>query len=107
MDTLEPAEYAEGARILRRKIRRFAPHVVVLIGVTVFRSLSGCASPGPVRLGLQRERLEGARVFVLPNPSGRNANFSYAEMLAAFRRLRRVLVTAGSSRSARSARSRA
>jgi G:T/U-mismatch repair DNA glycosylase len=28
-------------------------------------------------------------VFVLPNPSGRNANFTYAEMRAAFRALRR------------------
>jgi hypothetical protein len=27
-------------------------------------------------------------VHVLPNPSGRNANFSYAEMLDAFARLR-------------------
>jgi hypothetical protein len=27
---------------------------------------------------------------VLPNPSGRNANFSYPEMLAAFRALRRL-----------------
>ena len=42
----------------------------------------------PVALGLQEERLEGARVFVLPNPSGRNAHFSYAEMLAAFAGLR-------------------
>jgi hypothetical protein len=42
----------------------------------------------PVTLGLQQdERFEGARVFVLPNPSGRNANFSYAEMLDVFRRL--------------------
>jgi G:T/U-mismatch repair DNA glycosylase len=38
-------------------------------------------------LGLQARRFEGARVFVLPNPSGRNANFSYAEMLAAYRAL--------------------
>jgi G:T/U-mismatch repair DNA glycosylase len=28
---------------------------------------------------------------VLPNPSGRNANYSYAEMLDAFRRLREAL----------------
>jgi len=42
-----------------------------------------------VKLGLQRERFEGARLFVLPNPSGRNANFTYAEMLDAFVRLRR------------------
>jgi mismatch-specific thymine-DNA glycosylase len=88
MDTLAPAEFVAGARVLRRKIRRFNPPIVVLIGVTVFRRLFGRAARFPVRLGLQRERLEGARVFVLPNPSGRNANFSYAEMLAAFRRLR-------------------
>ncbi len=92
IDTLTPAEFAAGARILRRKVRRFKPPLVVLIGVTVFRSLFG--KTGPVRVGLQRERLEGARVFVLPNPSGRNANFSYAEMLAAFRGLRRLLARA-------------
>jgi hypothetical protein len=44
-----------------------------------------------VTLGLQRERLEGARVFVLPNQSGRNANYSYREMLAAFSALRRQI----------------
>ena len=91
IDTLKPAEFVAGAIVLRRKIRRFRPPVVVLIGVTVFRSLFGTAARSRVRLGLQRERLEGARVFVLPNPSGRNANFSYAEMLAAFQSLRRLL----------------
>ena len=42
-----------------------------------------------VSLGLQSERIGETAVFVLPNPSGRNANFTYAEMLAAFRALRR------------------
>jgi G:T/U-mismatch repair DNA glycosylase len=32
-------------------------------------------------------------VFVLPNPSGRNANFSYAEMLKAYRALARARVS--------------
>ena len=45
------------------------------------------AKKGPIALGAQDETFEGARVFVLPNPSGRNANFSYAEMLAAFKAL--------------------
>jgi TDG/mug DNA glycosylase family protein len=89
MDTLTPAEFVAGARVLRRKIRRFKPPIVVLIGITVFRGLFG--TRGPVRLGLQKERLEGARVFVLPNPSGRNANYSFGEMLASFRALRRRL----------------
>jgi TDG/mug DNA glycosylase family protein len=89
IDALRPHEYVAGARTLRRKIRRCEPDVVALVGVTLFRSLFGVRAR--VRLGLQRERLEGSRVFVLPNPSGRNANFSYEEMLAAFRRLRRLI----------------
>jgi len=88
--TLRPEEYAAGAKVLRRKIRRFKPPIVALAGVTVFRSLFGLRSSQPVKLGLQRVRLEGSRVFVLPNPSGRNANFSYAEMLETFRALRRT-----------------
>jgi len=42
-----------------------------------------------VKLGLQPEKIGHTAVFVLPNPSGRNANFTYAEMLAAFRALKR------------------
>jgi len=90
IDTLRPQEYVDGAHVLRRKIRRFKPSIVALVGVTLFRSLFSRRGGAAVSLGLQPEELEGARVFVLPNPSGRNANFSYAEMLAAFRALRRA-----------------
>jgi double-stranded uracil-DNA glycosylase len=90
IDALRPEEYAAGARVLRRKIRRYKPEIVALVGVTLFRSLFGRRSGEHVSLGLQPEAFEGARVFVLPNPSGRNANFSYAEMLSAFRALRRA-----------------
>ena len=91
IDTLRPEEYIAGAKALRRKIRRVKPEVVAFIGVTLFRSVYGRRTKQPIALGPQAERLEGARVFVLPNPSGRNANVSYAEMLAAFARLRRAL----------------
>jgi TDG/mug DNA glycosylase family protein len=90
IDTLRPEEYVAGAQVLRRKIRRFKPPVVALVGVSIYRSLFNVRSGTHVSLGLQGERLEGARVFVLPNPSGRNANFTYAEMLKAFRALRRT-----------------
>ena len=90
IDTLRPEEYVAGAKVLRRKVRRVKPDVVALVGVMLFRSVFG-RKAGPVALGLQEERLEGARVFVLPNPSGRNANYSYGEMLEAFVDLRRAL----------------
>jgi len=88
IDTLERREYAAGRLTLRRKILRRRPAVVALIGVTVFRALFP-ERRDAVALGLQRERIGGSEVFVLPNPSGRNANFTYAEMLAAFRALAR------------------
>lgn len=88
IDTLLPAEYLVGRARLRRKILRYRPEVVAMVGVTVFRAMFP-HHKGPVTLGLQQEKIGGSDVFVLPNPSGRNANFSYAEMLAAFRALRR------------------
>jgi TDG/mug DNA glycosylase family protein len=89
IDTLRPEEYLEGARVLRRKVRRWQPEIVAFVGVTLYRSVFGVRTP--IVLGLQAELLEGARVFVLPNPSGRNANYSAAEMLEAFKDLRRWL----------------
>jgi TDG/mug DNA glycosylase family protein len=88
IDTLKPHEYPAGLRILRRKVRRWRPQIVVLVGVSLYRVIF--ERTGPVKLGRQKELFEGAQVFVLPNPSGRNANFSYAEMLAAFRALARL-----------------
>jgi len=93
IDTLRPAEYVDGLESLKEKVRRWKPPVVAFVGVTLFRSIFGIPAGKPITLGLQRrERFEGARVFVLPNPSGRNANFSYAEMLQAFARLKAVVV---------------
>jgi TDG/mug DNA glycosylase family protein len=89
IDELTPADYQRGARILRVKIRRFRPAIVALIGVTVWRAMAeAMALPGArsakVTLGFQDVTIEGARVCVLPNPSGRNATLTYQQMLNAF-----------------------
>jgi TDG/mug DNA glycosylase family protein len=88
IDTLTPVEFVAGRVRLRRKILRYRPAIVAMVGVTVFRAMFP-ERKGPVALGLQPERLGDSAVFVLPNPSGRNANFTYAEMLAAFRGLKK------------------
>jgi len=88
IDTLRPHEYVAGRKRLLDKVRRFRPRVVALVGVTVFRAMFP-EHKGPVEPGLQQQTLGESAVFVLPNTSGRNANFSYAEMLSAFRRLNR------------------
>ena len=94
IDTLEKSEYAAGRVRVRRKILRFRPVVVVAVGVTVFRAMFP-GRRGAVALGLQPECIGDSAVFVVPNPSGRNANYSYAEMLAAYRSLASYVKRAG------------
>ena len=103
IDDLKPAEYVEGWKTLDRKIRRYRPEIVALVGVTLFRAIEpliagevdrktrAAMRSRVIEPGLQPATVHGARIFVLPNPSGRNANFSYAEMLDAFRALARLL----------------
>jgi double-stranded uracil-DNA glycosylase len=89
IDELTPAEYVAGRRSLERKIARWSPRLVALIGLTLARTL------GPPRtvlaIGAQPWPLASRPVFVVPNPSGRNAHYSYAAMLEAFRALAEVL----------------
>lgn len=78
-------ELRSGRRALERKILRWRPPLVALVGVTVYRAVFGIR--GRVTPGATDMTLSGARVFVLPNPSGRNAHYSYDEMLAVYRDL--------------------
>jgi TDG/mug DNA glycosylase family protein len=91
VDTLTPEDFARGRRALARKVRRWKPAIVALVGVTVFRQIFKPPSGARVACGRQALSFEGAEVFVLPNPSGRNANYSYGQMRAAFRALARHL----------------
>jgi len=92
IDELTPHDYRNGAGALLRKVRRYQPQVVALVGVTVWRALLEALDERELRrervtLGFQKLTIEGARVCVLPNPSGRNATLTYQQMLTAFRTL--------------------
>jgi TDG/mug DNA glycosylase family protein len=88
-EEIAPAEYAAGRRALARKIARLRPATVAFVGVTVYRRFFGPAAPGGC--GPKPERLGDARVFVLPNPSGRNAAFpGFRDKLVWYRRLARL-----------------
>ncbi len=78
-------ELRAGRAALERKVRRYKPKVVALVGITVYRALfpgTRKVAPGPAL-----ETLAGVPVWVLPNPSGRNAHYTYAQMVQAFRAL--------------------
>jgi len=90
IDVLDPVEYRQGVASLKRKIRRYQPHIVALLGVTIFRMFFSPKerSKGPLNLGMTTMQLAGAQIFLLPNPSGRNAHYSYRQMLLVFQVLR-------------------
>ena len=85
---LAPADYARGRIALARLIRRLQPRVIAFVGSTVYRAFFGASASGGA--GPKPERIGEARVFVVPNPSGRNAAYpGFADKLVWFRRLKR------------------
>ena len=78
---LTQADYKTGRSALRGKIRSYRPRSVAFLGVTVYREFEALGSNTAISCGRYTEKLEGAVLFVLPNPSGRNAHYSFAEML--------------------------
>ncbi len=84
---LTRSDYEAGRHALREKIRRYLPGSVAFLGVTVYREFEALGPAAAVRCGRQLQVLKGALFFVLPNPSGRNAHYSFEEMLVHWRAL--------------------
>src|SRR5919112_111081 len=84
-DELAADEFARGGRLLRAKVRKYAPRFLAVLGVGAYRA----AFDRPkARVGRQDEKLEAATVWVLPNPSGLNANYRPADLARLFGELR-------------------
>jgi TDG/mug DNA glycosylase family protein len=85
---LDPDDYRRGARRIEAKIRRYRPKVVAFVGMGAYRAAFGRPR---ARAGRQDDRLAGATIWVLPNPSGRTAGYQMPALARAFRELRRSL----------------
>ena len=87
---LTRAELDSGRRTLARKCARWKPRVVAFVGLSLYQTYFNLPrSGGP---GAKPETIAGARVFVVPNPSGLNASFpGFASKLVWFRALRRFV----------------
>lgn len=82
------SEIELGLRDLETKIRRWKPRVIAFLGKPAWRVHADSAQ---VQWGLQTLRFGEAEVWVLPNPSGLNRNFSLADLVTAYSELRRYL----------------
>jgi len=103
---LEREEIGRGKRRLAAKIRRLRPEVVAFVGISIYREFFGKAQSkgsggkpstdnATAGAGAKTELICGARVFVLPNPSGLNASFpGFKDKLIWFERLREFIESA-------------
>lgn len=84
-DALTDEELIAGARALERKVRRYRPRVLAMVGIGAYRV--AFARPR-AKMGLQPETIGDTRIWVLPNPSGLNANYRPEDFARLFGELR-------------------
>lgn len=84
-DELTPDEIRAGGEVLTAKVERLRPAWLAIVGITVYRT--AFARPR-AREGPQPETLGGARLWILPNPSGLNAHWTPVTLAAEYARLR-------------------
>ncbi|ATY15623.1 G/U mismatch-specific DNA glycosylase [Amycolatopsis sp. AA4] len=84
-DELTDDELREGGRILTKKVEKYRPRWLAVVGITAYRVAFGerRAAVGP-----QERTIGTTRVWLLPNPSGLNAHWTPKTLAEEFGRLR-------------------
>ncbi len=83
-DELAREEFLSGRKRLAAKVRRHRPKIVAFLGVGAYCHAFSCKQ---ARIGRQDEPFEKATVWLLPNPSGLNANYQLPDLVRLFREL--------------------
>jgi len=83
-DELSRTEIEAAAAGFEKKIACYAPRYVAFLGKMAISAMTGSRD---IQWGLQTTAFGGARVWVLPNPSGLNRGFSLDELVDAYRAL--------------------
>jgi len=83
-DDLSSDELIKGAKNLRRKVLRWKPKVLGVLGASAYRIAFGKQK---AKLGPQEERIGDTIVWLLPNPSGLNAHYQVDALAELYREL--------------------
>ena len=84
-DQLTKEEIVAGGKKLRAKVLRYRPQVLAVLGLGAYRMAFD--KPKAI-VGQQEDRIGDTVLWVLPNPSGLNANYQPAALARLFRELR-------------------
>ena len=84
-DELTSEEYVEGGKLLVKKIAKFKPQNLAVLGIGAYRT---AFQQPKAKLGLQTNKIGDANVWLLPNPSGLNAHYQANDLAVLFREVR-------------------
>jgi TDG/mug DNA glycosylase family protein len=84
-DELTAEEYIEGGKNLVKKIEKYKPQNLAVLGIGAYRT---AFQKPKARLGFQNEKIGGANVWLLPNPSGLNAHYQLNDLARLFSELK-------------------
>jgi double-stranded uracil-DNA glycosylase len=84
-DMLTKDEIVKGGERLRAKVLRYRPRVLAVLGVGAYRT---AFNQPKATVGRQEERIGDTTLWVLPNPSGLNANYQAPDLARLFQELR-------------------
>ncbi|MDQ7981250.1 G/U mismatch-specific DNA glycosylase [Paraburkholderia sp. SARCC-3016] len=91
---LSLAEIKAATLDFEQKIERYAPRYIAFLGKMALSAMSGTRD---IQWGLQSAAFGGARVWVLPNPSGLNRAFSLDALVSAYRELQLAVASTHSA----------
>ena len=84
-DELTKQEIIAGGEQLKAKVLRYRPRVLAVLGVGAYRT---AFNQPKATVGRQAETIGDTVLWVLPNPSGLNANYQPAALARLFRELK-------------------
>ena len=87
-DLLTKEEIIQGGKRLAAKVKRYRPAVVAILGLGAYRT---AFNQPKATVGRQQEMIGNALLWVLPNPSGLNANYQPQDLARLFRDVRYAL----------------
>lgn len=85
---LSNEEIVEGGKLLVKKIKRYKPQFLGVLGIGAYRTAFGQPK---AKLGLQAESIGETRVWLLPNPSGLNAHYQLNDLAKLYGELRQAI----------------
>ena len=84
-DQLSRDEIIAGGELLRAKVLRYKPRVLAVLGVGAYRT---AFNQPKATIGRQAETIGDTILWVLPNPSGLNANYQAPDLARLFGELK-------------------